>query len=242
MKYMVLDDEYLARARLKEMLKEISPKATIIEAENGEDAMEKYDIHRPELIMVDIRMPGMSGIEFAYHLSSLENPPAVIFTTAYDEYALEAFEANAIDYLLKPIQMERLQRAIQKVDPLTATQGKALKQKTDRSHIAVSLKGKIKLVPLSTVCYLKAENKYVVVRTPNEQFLINETLNDLETDLGDSFIRVHRNSLISTQYLEALEKIDEGKWCVLFRGIEDKIEISRRQTPTIRRWLRNKPI
>jgi two-component system response regulator AlgR len=243
MKYLIIDDENLARTRLREMLTRIDPQAEVIEAENGEDAMEQFEQHKPSLVLVDIRMPGISGIELAYHLSSVERPPAVIFTTAYNEYALEAFEANAIDYLLKPIQFDRLMRALKKADPLTKTQSLALKRgEEERSHIAVSQKGKIKLVPLHTVCYFKAENKYVAIRTLNEQYLITETLNNLEKDLGSSFMRVHRNALISTRFLEGLEKIDEGRWCVLFRDIDDKLEISRRQTPIIRGWLRNKPV
>ena len=242
MTYLIIDDEYIARARLKEMLLRIDPNGEILEAENGEEAMEIYEQQQPSLLLVDIRMPGISGIELAYHLSAMENPPAVIFTTAHNEYALEAFEANAIDYLLKPIHQDRLKRALQKADPLTKHQGQVLKDGGSRSHIAVNQKGKIKLIPLHTVCYFRAENKYVAVRTKTARHLINETLNQLEQDLDAEFIRVHRNALISTQYLEGLEKIDENRWCVLFQDIEDKLEISRRQTPVIRRWLRNKPI
>ncbi|MEM7195030.1 MAG: LytTR family DNA-binding domain-containing protein [Pseudomonadota bacterium] len=242
MKYLIIDDEPIARVRLREMLGRIDPSGYILEAENGEEAMSIYEQEAAEVLLVDIRMPGISGIELAYHLSALDNPPAVIFTTAYNEYALEAFEANAIDYLLKPIQQDRLKRALAKADPITKSQGNALKEGGSRSHIAVNQKGKIKLVPLHQICYFRAENKYVAVRTRDARYLINETLNQLEEDMDDEFIRVHRNALISTRFLEGLEKIDDNRWCVLFQDIDDKLEISRRQTPTIRRWLRNKPI
>lgn len=241
MKYLVIDDEFLARARLKELLQRLDPQAEVLEAENGQQAIDLCESHRPDTALVDIRMPGISGIELVYHLSGLEYSPSIIFTTAYSEYALEAFDANAIDYLLKPVQIDRLKRALEKADPITEVQSESLKKATRSMHISISQKGKIKLVPIQSICYLKAENKYVVVKTVKEEYLMNDTLNNLEKELGDTFIRVHRNALISTGHLEGLEKNDDGQWCVFFRGIPDKIEISRRQTPVIRSWLKNRP-
>jgi two-component system response regulator AlgR len=240
MKYLVIDDEFLARARLKELLLRIDPSAEVYEAENGQQALDLCESHKPDTALVDIRMPGISGIELVYHMTTLEHSPAVIFTTAYSEYALEAFEANAIDYLLKPVQVDRLKRALQKADPITKVQTESLKKTTRSMHISISQKGKIKLVPIQNICYLKAENKYVLVKTMKEEYLMNDTLNNLEKELGDNFLRVHRNALISTEHLEGLEKNDDGQWCVFFRGIDDKVEISRRQTPTIRSWLKNR--
>jgi len=240
MKYLVIDDEFLARARLRELLLRIDPAAEIFEAENGQQALDLCEQHKPDTALVDIRMPGISGIELVYHMTALEQSPAVIFTTAYSEYALEAFEANAIDYLLKPVQVDRLKRALQKADPITKVQTESLKKTTRSMHISISQKGKIKLVPIQNICYLKAENKYVLVKTAKEEYLMNDTLNNLEAELGENFLRVHRNALISTEHLEGLEKNDEGQWCVFFRGIDDKVEISRRQTPTIRSWLKNR--
>ena len=240
MKYLVIDDEFLARARLRELLLRIEPGAKVFEAENGQQAIDLCDKHKPDTALVDIRMPGISGIELVYHLSALDHSPAIIFTTAYSEYALEAFDANAIDYLLKPVQIDRLKRALQKAHPITSTQTESLRKTTRSMHISISQKGKIKLVPIQNICYLKAENKYVLVKTPREEYLMNDTLNNLETELGEPFIRVHRNALISTEHLEGLEKNEEGQWCVFFRGIPDKVEISRRQTPVIRSWLKNR--
>ena len=240
MKYLVIDDEFLARARLRELLLRIDPNAEIFEAENGQQALDLCEQHKPDTALVDIRMPGISGIELVYHMTALEQSPAVIFTTAYSEYALEAFEANAIDYLLKPVQVDRLKRALQKADPITKVQTESLKKTTRSMHISISQKGKIKLVPIQNICYLKAENKYVLVKTAKEEYLMNDTLNNLEAELGENFLRVHRNALISTEHLEGLEKNDDGQWCVFFRGIDDKVEISRRQTPTIRSWLKNR--
>jgi two-component system response regulator AlgR len=239
MKYLVVDDEYLARSRLLELIKRVSPEADVIEAENGEEAIDKYEEHKPRLVLVDIRMPGIGGIELAYHLSSLDPPPAVIFTTAHNEYALQAFDANAIDYLLKPIQLERLQRALSKAEPLTKQQSNVLgKGEQERTHIAVREKGRLKLIALADIGFFKAENKYVIVKSREGEYLINETLSQLENNLGNEFVRVHRNALISTRYLEGMEKIDFDKWQVFFREFDEKLEVSRRQKPVIRNWLR----
>ena len=240
MKFLVIDDEFLARARLRELLLRIEPDAKIIEAENGQQALDLCEKHKPDTALVDIRMPGISGIELVYHLSNLEVTPAIIFTTAHSEYALEAFDANAIDYLLKPVEIDRLKRALQKADPITKMQSESLRKSTRSQHISISQRGKIKLVPISSICYLKAENKYVVVKTLNEEYLMNDTLNNLETELGEDFLRVHRNALISVDHLEGLEKNEDGQWCVYFNGLPDKLEISRRQTPAIRSWLKNR--
>ncbi len=240
MKYLVVDDEHLARARLQELVKRINPDAEVYEAANGEDAIQQFENYKPELALVDIRMPGIGGIELAYHLSSTDQPPAVIFTTAHNEYALQAFDANAIDYLLKPIKLERLQRALAKAEPLSLQQNQILKRgEEQRTHIAVRQRGRLKLISLGEIGFFKAENKYVVVKTKDAEYLINETLNQLEEELGDAFIRSHRNTLISTKYLEGMEKVDEDRWQVFFKGFEEKLEVSRRQKPVIRNWLRH---
>ena len=239
MKYLVVDDEHLARARLKELIRRIKPDAKIIEAKNGEDAINMFEIHHPKIALVDIRMPGIGGIELAYHLSALEEPPAVIFTTAHNEYALQAFDANAIDYLLKPIHLERLQRALQKAEPLSNEQNQALKESDEeRTHISVTQRGRLKLIPLKDIAFFKAENKYVVIKTSEGEYLLNDTLNQLQNDLGDGFIRAHRNALISTRFLEGMEKIDKDRWQVFLHGFDDRIEVSRRQRPIIRSWLK----
>ena len=238
MQYLVVDDEHLARARLKELIRRIKPEAQIIEAQNGEQAIEMYEHHKPPIALIDIRMPGIGGIELAYHLSEVESPPAVIFTTAHNEYAFQAFDANAIDYLLKPIHLERLERALQKAEPLTEEQNQILKYgDEERTHISVNQRGRLKLIPLQDIAFFKAENKYVVIKTLEGEFLLNDALNQLEKDLGDEFIRAHRNTLISTHFITGMEKIDDDKWQVYLEGIDDKIEVSRRQRPIIRNWL-----
>lgn len=236
---LVVDDEHLARARLKELIRRIKPDAKVIEAQNGEDAITLFEEHKPKLALVDIRMPGIGGIELAYHLSAVEEPPAVIFTTAHNEYALQAFDANAIDYLLKPIHLERLQRALIKAEPLTELQNQVLKEgDEERTHISVTQRGRLKLIPIRDIVYFKAENKYVVIKTLEGEFLLNDTLNQLENELGSDFIRAHRNSLIATQFIEGMEKDPEDRWQVFLHGLDDRIEISRRQRPVVRSWLR----
>ena len=239
MKYLVVDDEHLARARLKELVARIRPEAEIIEASNGEEAITQFETYKPSLALVDIRMPGIGGIELAYHLSSVEQPPAVIFTTAHNEYALQAFDANAIDYLLKPIEVERLNRALQKAEPLSDKQNQVLKKGDElRTHISVKERGRLKLIPLGDIGYFKAGNKYVTAKTRKAEYLLTETLNQLEEQLSHQFIRIHRNALISTKYLEGIEKISEDKWQVFFQVFDEKLEVSRRQKPIIRSWLK----
>ena len=239
MRYLIVDDEHLARSRLKELVHRIRPNTEVIEASNGEQAISQFHAYEPCLALVDIRMPGIGGIELAYHLSELENPPAVIFTTAHNEYAVQAFNANAIDYLLKPIQIDRLKRALSKAEPLTEQQNQILKKGDEqRTHIAVKQRGKLKLIPLEEVGYFKAENKYVIVKTRQGEFLLNDTLNQLEQDLTHQFIRIHRNALISTKYLKGMEKISEDKWQVFFQSFDEKLEVSRRQKSAIRNWLK----
>lgn len=241
MKCLVVDDEHLARSRLHELINRINPRIQVFESANGKDAIDQFAIHQPNIVLVDIRMPRIGGMELAYHLSSVDQPPAVIFTTAHNEYALQAFDANAIDYLLKPIQLERLQRALAKAEPLTADQGEVLREGEDqRTHISVREKGKLKLISLTEIGFFRADNKYVVVKTKDGKYLINETLNQLENELGNGFIRAHRNSLISTKYLDGIEKLRDDKWQVFFKGFEEKLELSRRQKPIVRNWLRNK--
>ena len=241
MKYLIIDDEIIARTKLKELLLRIDPSATVLEAETAQEAIEICMNEEPDTALIDIEMPGISGIDLVYHLTALnQTPPAIVFITAHTEYALEAFEANAMDYVVKPVQIDRLKRAIKKANPITKVQSETLKKSTSSRHISITQKGKIKLVPIEKICYMKAENKYVVIKTLTEDYLMNNTLNNFEKELGEKFIRVHRNALISTDYIESLERNDDDQWVVLFRGIPDKVEISRRQTPIIRKWLRRR--
>ncbi len=241
MKCLIVDDEALARNRLKAILEELEGDYNVIESDNGQDALNKCNDYTPELVFLDIRMPGMSGMEVAHHLTAFEDPPAVIFTTAYNEFALEAFEANAVDYLLKPIRRDRLKIAIDKLQPFTAEKKDELPLDEPRQNFALTEKGKIRLVPLDDVIYFRADNKLVRLRTVDGDHVISEVLNSLEEELSDKFIRVHRNALVSKSHIDGLTRDEEvGKWFVHFKTVDDVLEVSRRQTTHVRKWLRNK--
>lgn len=241
MKCLIVDDESLARARLKAILTEVSDEFNIIESDNGRDALAKCNDYEPELVFLDIRMPGMSGMEVAHYLTKCKNPPAVVFTTAYNEFALEAFDANAIDYLLKPIRRDRLKTALSKLRPLTPEKQEHLPIEEPRQNFALTEKGKIRLVPLDDVIYFRADSKLVRLRTVDGEHVISEVLNSLEEELGDKFIRIHRNALVSKAHIDGLTKNESiGKWVVHFKTVDETLEVSRRQTTHVRRWLRNK--
>ncbi len=242
MKILVVDDEKLARARLRELINKNGEHAIVGEAMNGNEAIEKTMSLHPEVLLMDIRMPVMDGLETAMHLMSMEAPPAVIFTTAYDQHALEAFEVNAVDYLLKPIRRDRLDMALQKAKRLTLKQLKQVTQAQEepqvRTHISVHMRGQITLIPIQDIVYFMADNKYVTVRTGAEQHLIEDSLISLEEEFKDRFLRIHRNALVAVNYIRGIEKQPSGRWRVLLRDVDDKLDVSRRHTPAVRRWTR----
>jgi len=242
MKILVVDDEKLARARMRELIEKEGEHLIVGEAMNGNEAIEKTMELKPECLLMDIRMPVMDGLEAAMHLQSMEIPPAVIFTTAYDQHALEAFEVNAIDYLLKPIRKDRLSAALQKAKQVSTKQlrevNKAQNESSSRSHISVHMRGQITLIPVQDIVYFMADNKYVTVRTTSEQHLIEDSLVSLEEEFSERFLRIHRNALVAVDYIRGIEKQPSGRWRVLLREIDDKLDVSRRHTPEVRRWTR----
>lgn len=246
MRILIVDDEKLARDRLRELLNDIGGYTVIGEAMNGSEAVEKTSELNPDVLLMDIRMPGMDGLEAAMHLMGMENPPSVIFTTAYDQHALDAFDVNAVDYLLKPIRKDRLANALAKANKLTIKQMKevvlARPEPSVRSHISVHLRGNIRLVPLPDIIYFLADSKYVVVRTTAEEHLIEDSLVNLEKEFDDRFLRIHRNALIATAYIKGIEKSPDGTWQVNLRGLDKKLDVSRRHTAQVRRWARNRPM
>jgi two-component system response regulator AlgR len=216
------------------------------EAMNGTEAVEKSAEFNPDVLLMDIRMPGMDGLEAAMHLMGMENPPAVIFTTAYDQHALDAFDVNAVDYLLKPIRKDRLAKALSKAHKLTAKQiaeiSQARPEPASRTHISVHLRGNIRLVPVQEILYFLADSKYVVVRTSAEEHLIEDSLVNLEKEFGDRFLRIHRNALVSTGSIKGIEKNPAGTWQISLKGYDKKLDVSRRHTAQVRRWARNRPM
>ncbi len=245
MKILIVDDEPLARMRLTRLLEDRDDIEIVGEAGSGHEAIKQTRTLNPDIVLLDIRMPEMNGLEAAAHLSQLESPPAVIFTTAYNEHALDAFETNAVDYLLKPIRRERLTEALSRARRVNRAQLLNLEQQDDsqtrpqqRSHISANIGGNLQLVPIEEVIYFQAEQKYVVVRHLNGQLLIDDPLKTLEAEFSDRFIRVHRNSLVAMPYVLGLERIPGGRYEIYFRGIDERLEVSRRLATSVRNRLK----
>jgi len=231
MKILVVDDEAPARDRLKRLLGDLQDYEVIAEAANGRAALEQAHTIQPDIVLLDIRMPGMDGIEAARHLAQMDEPPAVIFTTAFNEHALEAFDANAIGYLMKPIRRERLLDALQRATRLTRPQLLNLasrNQQSSRKHISARIRGELRLVPVGDVIFFHADQKYVTVRYSEGELLIEEPLKDLEEEFTDTFVRIHRSTLVSVAHIEAMERDQEGAHQVRLKGIEDRFRVSRR--------------
>lgn len=242
MRVLIVDDEKLARDRLRELLMEIGGHVVIGEAMNGAEAIEQTTELNPDVLLLDIRMPGMDGLEAAMHLMSLESPPSVIFTTAYDQHALDAFEVNAVDYLLKPIRKDRLAKALQKAKKLTLQQlhdvNQSQEEPSARTHISVHLRGNIRLVPVPEIIYFLADSKYVTVRTAAEEHLVEDSLVNLEREFGTTFLRIHRNALVSKSCIRGIEKDPSGTWHVALKGLDKRLAVSRRHAVAVRRWAR----
>jgi two-component system response regulator AlgR len=224
---------------MRDLLADISNVALVAEAKNGKEAIDLALQTKPDLLLLDIRMPLMDGIETAQHAQKLEHKPHIIFTTAFDAYAIKAFDLNAIDYLLKPIRLERLQAAINKAHALQPKQIAALKplQKT-RSHLSIHERGRVLLVPIETIIYLRAELKYITVRTAEREYLLEESLTNLETEFAERFIRLHRNCLVAPSFIAGYEKRknedNEQQWVAILKNIPETVAISRRQQHLVR--------
>lgn len=244
LRVLVVDDEAPARRRLRELLDDCSavlPLAIVGEAANGREALDVLQAAGvADLVLTDIHMPDMDGIELARHLLKLPQPPVLIFTTAYHEHALQAFDVNAVDYLMKPIRMQRLLAALQKVPrlkPLTATRLDQLPS-TARRFLSVTERSRVVLVPVEDIVYLKAELKYITIRTVQREYLLEESLTRLEEEFGQRFVRVHRNCLVARDFIRGFERRvgDEGDahWEVLLRDVAESLPVSRRQQFVVR--------
>ena len=241
LKILLVDDEPLARDRLRVLLGDLAvqrPTEVVGEAANGLEALAVLRQQGVDVVLADIRMPGMDGIELASHLGRLEKPPAVIFTTAYDNYAVQAFDLNAIDYLLKPVRAQRLLAALQKVPgpPLEREVLAGIGQGVrggGRSHLSCHERGRLLLVPVSEVLYFRADLKYVTARTVEREYLLDDSLTQLESEFGALFLRLHRAVLVMPAALAGFEKAadDDAEaygWALL-RGVPEKLPVSRRQ-------------
>lgn len=243
LKVFIVDDEPPARNRLKELITDCAsqfPLCIVGEAGNGQEALDKLAIEPAEVVLMDIRMPQMDGIELARHLNKLEHPPVIIFTTAYDSYAIKAFEQRAIDYLLKPIRLGRLFDALSRARDAVPIRTEVLMElmPEPRTHFSVHERGKILLIPIADVLYLRAEMKYVTVRTVAREYLIEESLTLLEKEFAARFVRIHRSCLVAKAAIAGFEKGgDEGEseWLMKLKGQEEKLPISRRLWSAVRK-------
>jgi two-component system response regulator AlgR len=232
MRVLIVDDESPARERLRSMLTEAGTFEVAGEAANGEQALDLVDRLEPDIVLLDVRMPGIDGLEVARHLATLPEPPAVIFTTAFDEYALQAFESEAVAYLLKPIRAEKLQAALTKAARLTRPQlqqiANAAREPNRRTHIGVRGRDGLKLIPLDDVLCFQADQKYTTVKHAKGEDLIEDSLKTLEEEFSPGFLRVHRNALVNTKYLERIARDASGQHFVHLRGMAGSVEVSRR--------------
>jgi two-component system, LytTR family, response regulator AlgR len=240
LKVLIVDDEAPARERLRSLLGEIADVSVVGEAVNGPDALARTEDVAPDVVLLDVRMPGMDGLQVARHLNVLEEPPAVIFTTAYDQYAVEAFEAHAVGYLLKPVRKEQLAAAVARAGRLTRAQLQRLAAATEarRTHIAARRREGVKLIPIEEVQYFLADQKYTTVAHLQGEDLIEDSLRLLEGEFAPAFVRIHRNALVSVKHLERIERSAEGQYYVRLRGCAAPLQVSRRMAGELKERFR----
>ena len=242
MKILIVDDEPLARRRLASQIDDVALGEVVGEADDGLACLAAVNELAPEVVLLDVRMPGMDGLEVARHLRTLRAPPIVIFTTAYDEHALAAFESHALDYLLKPIRSERLREALQRAETLLAGREVLAEQSPPalgrRRHVSAVVGGALRLLPIAEVLYFHADQGYVSAVAHNSQLLIEDSLRALEEEFADDFVRIHRNALVAPAHVRGLERDGEGNVSVVFGGRAEKLLVSRRLMATVRKRLR----
>ncbi|QDQ26888.1 response regulator transcription factor [Chitinimonas arctica] len=242
----LVDDEPPALNRLQDILADCRaqyPHEVVGTAQTGQEAIEKLSQQPADLVLTDINMPGMNGLELARHLGRLHHRPAVVFCTAFDEFAVQAFEVHALDYLLKPIRQERLESALARARELPHASSDALASisTTARRYFSVAERGRVRLVPVEAALFLKAELKYVTLRTREGEFLLEESLTQLETEFGERFLRIHRNCLIAVSKLQGFERghdEGDGHWMAMIEGCTEKLPVSRRQVHVVRDFRR----
>lgn len=245
MKVLVVDDESPARQRLIRMLSEMQGNYEVAgEASDGVEAVELCRSKPVDVVLLDVQMPGMNGLEVAKEITQVQPPPAVILVTAYEQYALAAFEHKVEDYLVKPVRRERLQEALERVRVPTRPQRIALTNKEDiypgrRHFLSAHYRGGLQTVPIENIIFLQAEHKYVTVRHTNGEILVDESLKSLEDEFPDLFVRIHRNALVAKSRLTGLSKTSDGGVEVRLRDCVEHLPVSRRHLAEIRRWLRN---
>jgi two-component system, LytTR family, response regulator AlgR len=239
LKVLVVDDEALARSRLRTLLGDCRAPAAAVAAEaaNAAQAMQLMQEESFDVALLDVHMPGADGVALARAVRALPRPPALVFVTAHEQHAVQAFEVEATDYLTKPVRLERLQLALQKVERAIQS-GSAVQPDSTDEVLVIQDRGRAERIPLSEVLYFKAELKYVTVRTAARSYILDASLSDLEARYADRFLRVHRNALVARRAMRALEKhfdAEEGEgWAVRLTGSSELLAVSRRQLPAVR--------
>jgi len=237
MRVVLADDEPLARERLASLLASFEDVELVARAVDGEQALAACAEHRPDVVLLDIAMPGIDGMEAARRLRRMDSPPAVVFCTAYDGHAVSAFEVDAVDFLVKPVRVERLAAALARARTFLA--GRRQAGDDGRRHLCSRVGGSLKLIPLEEVYYLQAEEKYVVVSHAGGEHLIEDSLKSLEEEFGERFIRIHRSCLVARDRIAGLHRTVDGRHLVSLRGVGQPLEASRRCAPGLREVLRS---
>jgi len=241
LRVLVVDDELLARSRLRTLLGDCRAPAALVagEASNATEAMEALRRNAFDALLLDVRMPGADGLALAQALRGTDQEPAVVFVTAHAEHAVAAFDLEAVDYLTKPVRLDRLQLALQKVERVLAARRASAGD--GLQTLVIQDRGRTERVPLSEVLYFKAELKYITVRTAARSYILDASLSDLEERHAPQFLRIHRNALVARRAVRALEKHDdpeEGEgWAVRLNGIDELLAVSRRQLTAVREAL-----
>jgi two-component system, LytTR family, response regulator AlgR len=239
---LIVDDEAPARERLRALLAEVGATTEVFEAANGEEALRQAREHEPDIVLLDVRMPGMDGLEVGRALAEMPEPPAVVFTTAFDEYAVRAFDAQAVAYLLKPIRREKLAAALAQASRLTRPQiqqaAASARYVERRTHLPVRQRDSLKLLPVDDIAYLVADQKYVTVRHTGGEDLTDLSLKTLEDEFAGTFVRIHRSALVNVSHLTAIDRDADGQCFVRLRGREERLAVSRRMAGELRERFR----
>jgi two-component system, LytTR family, response regulator AlgR len=252
MRIFIVDDEAPARERMRTLLHDIAgqcPHEVVREAENPQAALDGIAAHTPDTVLLDVQMPGMNGLELATHIAKLPHPPAIIFVTAHEQYALNAFDVDAVDYLLKPVRATRLAEALQRAGRSQAGRHEVALSSAARQYFSVLERGRLLLVPVREVLYLKAELKYVTLHTRERDYLIEDPLVSVEEEMPDVFVRVHRNALVARTAIAGFERgsqaVEQGggervqeSWEVILKDSAERLPVSRRQWPVVKALVR----
>lgn len=235
---LIVDDEPPARSRLRQLVTDLPGFEVVGEAGHGEEALALCHALKPDVVLLDIRMPGLDGLQVAGHLAGWTERPAVVFTTAYDEYAIQAFEAQAVGYLLKPVRRERLQQSLAHAARVSRPQLTSLPGAAPRTHLCVQRSRGLQMIPVDEVLCFQADQKYVTACYSGGEALLDQPLKELEEEFGERLLRIHRNALVAVAWLDSLERDEQGSWQVRLKGDVPPLPVSRRHLGEVKRRLR----